>query len=101
MGLVYVLLTLLVLQTLGMCIFKRFETETPIWRGLLKWSIVIGGTLTLYYGLGSWAILFPIAFATLGGTVHIVICRKEGFHPIYATPRDRYYAYRGWTWPPE
>ena len=52
MGLEYVLLTLLVLQTLGMCTFKRFETETPVWRGLLKWTIADGVTIALYYVVG-------------------------------------------------
>lgn len=101
MELHHILATLLVMLTLGMCIFKRFETETPIWRGLLKWGIVIGGTIGLYYGIGGWALVFPVGMMILGGTVHVVICRKEGFHPVYATPRREYYAYRGWDWPPE
>ena len=101
MSLEYVLLTLLVLQTLGMCTFKRFETETAVWRGLLKWTIANGGTIALYYAVGGWALLFPLAFGVLGATAHVVICKKEGFHMIYATPREKYYAYRGWTWPPE
>ena len=101
MELEHVLLVLLIIETLGMCIFKRFETETPIRRSLLKWTIIVGGTLGLYYVVGGWAILFPLGMLALGGTVHVVICRKEGFHPVYATPRREYYAYRGWAWPPE
>ena len=92
MGLEHVLLTLLILQTLGMCTFKRFETETAVWRGLMKWTIANGGTIALYYIVGGWALLFPLTFGLLGATVHVVICKKEGFHMIYATPRERYYA---------
>jgi hypothetical protein len=33
-----------------------------------------------------------------GVTVHVAVCRKDRFHPIYATPRRGYYAFRGWAW---
>ena len=96
-----VLLALLIMETLGMCIFKRFETETPVWRSLLKWGLIIGGTIGLYFAVGGGGLLFPLGMMVLGSTVHVVICRREGFHPVLATPRREYYAYRGWNWPPE
>lgn len=101
MELEHVLLTLLIMQTLGMQIFKRFEAETAIWRSLLKWTIIIGGTVGLYFGIGGWAILFPLLAVAVGSVVHVVICRQRGFHPIFASPRKEYYAYRGWAWPPK
>ena len=98
MGFELELIVLLVIQTLGMSIFAIFEVETPAWRGILKWFIVIGGTIGLYYLVGHWSLLFPLAGAVAGGTFHFVWCRKNGIHPIRATPRRKYYALRGWEW---
>ena len=94
-----VLITTLVAQSLGTLIFSQFEVETPIWRRLLKWTIFHGGTLGLYFLVGPWCLLFPAAGLGVGSTVHFVVCRRKGFHPIYATPRREYYAFRGWAWP--
>ena len=98
MGIELELLVLLILQTLATTIYGRFEVETPIWRRLLKWSILSFGTLGLYYPFGHWALLLPAAMLIAGSLVHVHVCRKEGFHPLYATPRKKYYEYRGWTW---
>ena len=89
---------LLGLVILGQSIFDRFEVETATWRKILKWGIVAGLTLALYAWVGHWSLLLPIAAATLGTTVHFVWCRKNGIHPIRATPRRRYYQLRGWEW---
>ncbi len=98
MGIELELLVLLILQTLGVTIFGRFEVETALWRRLLKWGLLIFGTLALYYPFGHLALLLPGAMLLAGSLVHVYVCRREGFHPIYATPRRRYYEYRGWTW---
>lgn len=99
MGLELELILLLMVQTLGTAVFGRFETETPIRRRLLKWFIVHGGTIGLYFLVGHWSLLFPLAMAVSGGTLQVIVCRKHGFDLIYATPRRAYYAYRGWEWP--
>jgi len=99
MGLELELIVLLVLQTLGTAVFARFETETPIWRRLLKWFIVHGGTIGLYFLIGHWSLLFPLAMAVSGCALHVTVCRRQGFDLIRATPRRAYYAYRGWEWP--
>jgi hypothetical protein len=96
-----VLCILLVLHTVGSTVFARFETETPIARRLFKWTLIHGGTIALYFVIGGWCLLWPGFMFGLGVTAHIIICRRQGFHPIYATPRRKYYAFRGWTWPEE
>ena len=90
---------LLVVMTLGMVIFGRFEADRPIWKGLLKSAIIILGTVGLYEAVGHWSLLLPSAALIAGGTVHTVWCRRNDIHPIYATPRRRYYELRGWQWP--
>lgn len=99
MGIELELYFLLAVMTFGMVIFGRFEADRPIWKGLLKWAIIILGTVGLHRAVGHWALLLPTAMLAAGCTVHIVWCRKNGIHPINATPRRKYYELRGWDWP--
>lgn len=89
---------LLGLLLLGEALFAPFEVETAAWRKILKWSILIVLTLGLYRWVGHWALLAPLALGALGLTVHLVWCRRNGIHPLRATPRRRYYELRGWKW---
>ena len=61
MGIELELSYLLLLLTVGMVSFGRFEADRAIWRGLLKWAILIGGTVGLYTAVGHWSLLFPTA----------------------------------------
>ncbi len=92
----YVLLALL---TVGSSIFAVFEVETPRWRKVLKWLIISAGTVGLFYAVGHLAILVPVVAGGAGLIVHFAWCRKHGIHPIYATPRRKYYELRHWEWP--
>lgn len=97
-GIAVELSALLLLQTLGTSMFARFEVETPVWRKLLKWGMLIGVTLTLYGAVGHWSLLFPSLILMLGLAVHFSYCRKHGIDPLRAMPRRRYYELRGWEW---
>jgi len=98
MGIELELTVLLLLQLLGTQIFGRFEIETPAWRRVLKWGIVIGLTLGLYRWVGHWSLLFPLLAAAAGTIFHFTWCRKNGIHPLRATPKRKYYELRGWEW---
>ena len=89
---------LLGLVLVGPGIFAVFEVETPAWRRILKGTILIGVTLGLYGPIGHWAAVVPVGLAGIGSTFHWVWCRKNGIHPLRATPRRRYYQLRGWDW---
>lgn len=89
---------LLAIAILGGAGFAVFEVETPWWRKALKWALVCAITLSLYRGVGHWAVLFPIVSGLLGVTFHVWWCRKHGIDPANATPRKRYYELRGWAW---
>lgn len=99
MGVELELLVLLLFSVLGQTTFARFEIETPAWRKILKWFVVIGLTLGLYRLFGHWALALPIAAGLAGATFHILWCRRHGIDPIRATPSRKYYQLRGWTWP--
>jgi hypothetical protein len=92
------LLVLLALSVLGSGLFARFEIETPAWRKILKWTMVIASTLGLYVVAGHWALALPLLAGAAGTTVHFVWCRKHGIDPMKATPKRKYYELRGWQW---
>lgn len=92
------LAVLLTLCIVGPATFAVFEVETPAWRKMLKWGLVCALTLLLAQRVGHWALLLPGVLAAAGLTVHMIWCRRNGIHPLRATPRRRYYALRGWPW---
>jgi len=92
------LAVLLAIAVLGQSTFAVFEIETPAWRKILKWGIVIGLTLALAEFVGHWALVLPLAGGVAGVVGQTIWCRKHGIDPLRATPRRRYYDLRGWTW---
>ena len=97
MGIELELVVLLAIAIAGPAIFAVFEIETPAWRKLLKWVVVCALTLALYRVAGHLALLLPIGLGALGVTAHFVWCRRNGIHPLRATPRRKYYEMRGWA----
>ncbi len=87
---------LLIIQLTGTSIFARFEIETPAWRKIMKWLIVDGATIGLFFAIRHYALLFPLLILIIGTTAHFFICRKNGIDPLKATPRKKYYELRGW-----
>lgn len=69
MGVELELYVLLVLLTLGSSVFAVFEVETPWWRTVLKWFIVIAATVGLYQAAGHLAVLVPILAGGAGSVV--------------------------------
>ena len=99
MGVELELYVLLAIIILGSSMFSVFEVETPRWRKLFKWLVLISVTIGLYYVVGHVALVVPLGLTALGATVHFIWCRRHGIDPIHATPRRRYYELRGWQWP--
>jgi hypothetical protein len=99
MGIELELGVLLAISILGPAVFSVFEQETAAWRKVLKWGIVSGGTLVLYRAIGHGALVFPLGLSLAGLCFHFWWCRRNGIHPLRATPRRRYYELRGWEWP--
>jgi len=72
----------LLIVILGSSIFAVFEVETALWRKLLKWLIVAGGTVGLYYGVGHWALALPFGLAALGGGVSLRLVPPARHSPV-------------------
>ena len=98
MGIELELMILLALSIVGQSVFARFEIETPAWRKILKWLVVVVATLGLYILIRHWALIFPLLAGAAGTTFHFIWCRRHGIDPIRATPKRLYYKLRGWRW---
>ena len=98
MGIALEFAVLLGLVVLGTEIFAPFEIETPAWRKILKWSVLIALTLGLYPVIGHWAAVVPVVLGLFGLAFHLIWCRRNGIHPLKATPKRRYYELRKWDW---
>ena len=98
MGIELELSVLLAIAVVGQASFAVFEVETPAWRKIIKWGIVIGLTLVLTPVIGQWSLLVPVAGGIAGVGGHTIWCRRHGIDPIKATPRRKYYELRGWAW---
>jgi len=92
------LAVLLGLAVFGQATFAVFEIETPAWRKILKWAMVIGVTLALTRVAGHWALLVPLVGGMVGVAGHTVWCRRNRIDPLRGTPRRRYYELRDWAW---
>ena len=89
------LLSLFLLHTLGVAVFGKFESETPWWRPVLKWVILLGLISWGFSAIGHWTLLIIGALGVAGLTFHFVWCRRNQIHPLRATPRKRYYELGG------
>ena len=92
------LLILLIIQTIFISAFARFEIESHLLRKILKWFIIDGITIGLYFIINHWAVLFPILALVPGTIYHFNWCRKNGIDPFKATPKKKYYELRKWKW---
>ncbi|MBL7690719.1 MAG: hypothetical protein JNM41_03935 [Flavipsychrobacter sp.] len=98
MGIELELIVLLALQLIGSSLFAKFEIETPALRKIVKWLILDGVTVGLYYLIGHFAILFPFLILVIGTIFHFRFCKKNGIDPLKATPKKKYYQLRHWKW---
>jgi hypothetical protein len=98
MGIELELGALLLSQLIGTSIFGIFEMETPAWKKILKWLLIDVITLALFFEFNHWALLFPFVIIIIGTSVHFFLSITHGIHPFNATPRKKYYEFRGWKW---
>lgn len=94
-----VLLALFIFLSLGIAVFGKFQMDAPWWQLFIKWMAILGVSYLLFINFGEtvtyvvFVILISISFI-----IHFAWCRKNGIHPLKATPRKKYYQLRGWEW---
>jgi hypothetical protein len=90
-----------IIFAVGNIVFGHWEEQTPKWRRLLKFVLVLGVTLALSAGLGrSWAFGFLGALGVLAVIVHGWWLPRQGINGWTGEPKEKYYAMRGWKYPP-
>ncbi len=89
---------LLLIQLLAHTFFVQFEIGAHPLKRIMKWLVIDGVTIGLYFLVGHYALIFPLATMLIALTIHLVVCRKWWVDPFRATPKKKYYEMRGWKW---
>lgn len=91
-----------IIFAVGNILFGHWEAETPKWRRVLKFVLILGLTLGLSAALGRlWAFSFLGSLALLALIVHgWWLPRRHGINGWTGEPKEKYYALRGWKYPP-
>jgi hypothetical protein len=85
----------------GNILFGHWEAETPKWRRLLKFVLILLLTLGISTSLGRrWAFLFLGILGLAALIVHAWWLPRHGINGWTAEPKEKYYAMRGWKYPP-
>lgn len=91
-----------IIFAVGNILFCHWEAETPKWRRLLKFILFLAFTLLLTATLGRlWAFLFLGLMALFAVFVHgFWLPWRHGINGWTGEPKEKYYALRGWKYPP-
>lgn len=91
-----------IIFAVGNILFGHWEAETPKWRRLLKFLLILGLTLGLSAALGRrWAFFFLGALALVAVIIHgWWLPWRHGINGWTGEPKEKYYALRGWKYPP-
>ena len=86
---------------IGNNLFGQWVEETPKWRRLLKFILFLGLTLAVSAGIGrQWAFLL-LALLVIGVVIiHAWWLPRHGINGWTGEPKEKYYALRGWKYPP-
>jgi hypothetical protein len=85
----------------GNILMGHWEVRTPKWRRLLKFVLFVALTLGLSKWLGrawSFGLLGVMGIAVL--VVHGWWLPRKGINGWTGEPKEKYYALRGWKYPP-
>jgi len=85
----------------GNIVFGHWEFGTPKWRRVLKFVVFVGITVGLSAGLGRrWAFGFLGVLGIAVLVVHAWWLPRHGINGWTGEPKEKYYALRGWKYPP-
>ena len=85
----------------GNILMGHWEAATPKWRRLLKFAVILGLTLAISAGIGRrWAFVFLGLLAVGSVIIHAWWLPRLGINGWTGEPKEKYYAMRGWKYPP-
>jgi len=89
------------LFAVGNVVFGHFEAGTPKWRRVAKLFLfmALGVFVSSRFGrVWFWGMLLALAAVVLA--IHAFWLPRHGINGWTGEPKDKYYALRGWKWPP-
>jgi hypothetical protein len=86
----------------GNILFGHFEERTPKWRRVTKVIVFLAVTrlITVQFGR-PWSYLVIAVPLTLVLVIHGWWLPRQGINGWTGEPKERYYKFRGWTFPPD
>ena len=86
----------------GNILFGHWQAETPKWHRVLKFVIVLALTVLISTTFGHlWAFLFVGTLVLAAAIVHgFWLPWRYGINGWTGEPKEKYYALRGWKYPP-
>lgn len=89
------------ITTLGNILLGHWEEQTPKWRRVLKPFVICGLSVLISATAGRfWFFVMLGVMAALVTLLHAWWLPRKGINGWTAEPREKYYALRGWKWPP-
>ncbi len=90
------------LTAVGTILMGHWEEGTPKWRRVLKPFVFAGLSVLISSTAGrEWFFVFLGVVFALVLLIHVWWLPRHGIHGWTGEPREKYYALRGWKWPPE
>ncbi len=89
------------LTAVGTILMGHWEEGTPKWRRVLKPFVLAGLSVLISATAGrAWFFGFLGLLAVAVLVIHAWWLPRKGIHGWTAEPKEKYYALRGWKWPP-
>jgi len=89
------------LTTVGNILMGHWEEGTPKWRRIVKPFVFCGLAVLISASAGrGWFFVFLGVMLAVVTVIHAWWLPRNGIHGWTAEPREKYYALRGWKWPP-
>ncbi|HRG56461.1 MAG TPA: hypothetical protein PLG56_10505 [Lacunisphaera sp.] len=89
------------LTAVGTILMGHWEEGTPKWRRVLKPFVLAGLSVLISATAGrAWFFGFLGLLSVAVLVIHAWWLPRKGIHGWTAEPKEKYYALRGWKWPP-
>lgn len=89
------------ITTVGGILMGHWESGAPRWRRVLKPFAFAGLSVLISATAGrEWFFAFLGVLTIAVFVIHCWWLPRKGIHGWTGEPREKYYALRGWKWPP-
>lgn len=90
------------LTAVGNIVMGHWEEQTPKWRRVGKIVVICAVSVLISATAGRvWFFVMLGVMAALVTLIHAWWLPRQGIHGWTGEPREKYYALRGWKWPPD